>query len=212
MFTGLVEKVGELAGIRQRGNGSELVIKHNKWKESLIIGESIAVQGVCLTVTGINTESFTCDVLNETLNRTCLRNKSTGALLNLERAMKVGDRLGGHIVSGHVDGIGKIESVIVSGDDHIIKISCSNELGEEIITKGSITIDGISLTVIAENGNWFAVAIIPHTWNHTSLYRRKKNDCVNLETDMLGKYVKRYIGMYQQKNSVTMDTLLNAGF
>ena len=212
MFTGLVEKVGELVSMRQRGNGAEIVIKHDKWEEPLVLGESIAVQGVCLTVTAINTDTFICDVLKETLNRTCLGGKATGALLNLERALKVGDRFGGHIVSGHVDGTGKIESVKVTGEDHIIRIVCGNELSEEIITKGSITIDGISLTVIAEGDGWFEVAIIPHTWSNTSLYRRKKNDCVNLETDMLGKYVKRYIGAYQKKSNVTMDMLINAGF
>lgn len=212
MFTGLVETVGKLKSMRQRGNGAELVIQHDKWNEPLVLGESVAVQGVCLTVTGIYDTSFTCDVLNETLQRTCLGEKTVGALLNLERAMKVGDRFGGHIVSGHVDGTGIIDAITVTGDDHLIRINCGTELGEEIITKGSITIDGISLTVTDEGGDWFEVAIIPHTWSETSLHARKKGDCVNLETDMLGKYVKRYIGAYQKKSSVTMDMLRNAGF
>ena len=212
MFTGLVEKVGEFVNVRQRGNGAELTIKHDAWDEPLVLGESVAVQGVCLTVVKCETESFTCDVLNETLNKTNLGSKKTGDYLNLERAMKVGARFGGHIVSGHVDGLGEISGISTSGDDHLIRITCGNELGEELITKGSIAIDGISLTVTAEDDGWFEVALIPHTWTHTSLSQRKKSDYVNLETDMLGKYVKRYIGAYTQKDTLTMDTLTNAGF
>ncbi len=212
MFTGLVEKVGEFVNVRQRGNGAELTIKHDAWDESLVVGESVAVQGVCLTVVSFDNDTFTCDVLNETLNKTNLGSKKGGDQLNLERAMKVGARFGGHIVSGHVDGIGKIADIKSSGDDNLIRITCGNELAEEIITKGSIAIDGISLTVTAEGGDWFEVAIIPHTWAQTSLSQRKKSDQVNLETDMLGKYVKRYIGAYTKKGTLTMDMLTKAGF
>lgn len=212
MFTGLVEKVGAFVNVRQRGNGAELTVKHDCWSEPLILGESVAVQGICLTVVSSGNESFTCDVLNETLNKTNLGTKKIGDYLNLERAMKVGARFGGHIVSGHVDGVGQITEIRSSGDDHIIRIKCDTNLGEEIITKGSITIDGISLTVIAEDSDWFEVAIIPHTWKETSLCQRKNGDMVNLETDILGKYVKRYIGAYTKKSSLTMETILNAGF
>jgi len=212
MFTGLIEKVGEFVNVRQRGNGAELTIRYDNWDEPLVPGESIAVQGVCLTVVKFDEKTFTCDVLNETLSKTNLGLQKSGDYLNLERAMKVGGRFGGHIVSGHVDGIGEISDIKISGDDHLVRVMCGNELGEEIITKGSIAVDGISLTVTAEGGDWFEVAIIPHTWAHTSLSRRKKSDYVNLETDMLGKYVKRYIGAYTKKDALTMDVLTNAGF
>lgn len=212
MFTGLVEKVGEFVNVRQRGNGAELTVAHDGWNEEIVVGESVAVQGVCLTVVRYNEKSFTFDVLNETLSKTNLGRKKTGDYLNLERAMKVGARFGGHIVSGHVDGAGKITDISTVGNDHLIRIVCGNELAEEIITKGSIAIDGISLTVTAEGDDWFEVAIIPHTWKNTSLCQRKKNDYVNLETDVLGKYVKRYIGAYTKQDDLTMDRLVNAGF
>ncbi len=212
MFTGLVEKVGEFVNVRQRGNGAELTVAHDGWSEEIVAGESVAVQGVCLTVVRYNEKSFTFDVLNETLSKTNLGRKKTGDYLNLERAMKVGSRFGGHIVSGHVDGAGKIADISTVGDDHLIRITCGIELAEEIITKGSIAIDGISLTVTAEGDDWFEVAIIPHTWKNTSLCQRKKNDYVNLETDVLGKYVKRYIGAYTKRDDLTMDRLVNAGF
>ncbi len=212
MFTGLVEKVGEFIAVRQRGNGAELTIKHDIWAEPLVLGESVAVQGVCLTVVSFDSTTFTCDVLNETLNKTNLGSKKPGNYLNLERAMQVGARFGGHIVSGHVDGLGTIADIRSSGNDKVIRIECGVDLGDEIITKGSITIDGISLTVTDEGDDWFEVAIIPHTWKHTSLCQRKKGEYVNLETDMLGKYVKRYIGAYNKQTPITMESLVDAGF
>ena len=195
MFTGLVEKVGHLRGIRRSGGGASFEIECGEWDNALELGESVAVQGTCLTVTSAGDGGFTCDVLDETLNRTNLGDKAVGAALNLERALKMGDRLGGHLVSGHVEAVG-----------------CPAELAVGIIEKGSVAIDGISLTVSAVGDDWFEVNIIPFTWEHTSLAERKVGDSVNLETDMLGKYVKRYVDAVAGGGSLSLEKLAAAGF
>ncbi len=212
MFTGLVEKVGHLCERTPRGNGSRLVIEHDSWDTSLEDGESVAVQGAYLTVTGSDSSRFWCDVLAETLEKTTLGSLPAGSALNLERAMRMGDRFGGHIVSGHVDETGSVDSITRRGDDIVIRIRCSQELAGCTVIKGSITLDGVSLTVSDFGEQFVEVNIIPFTLAHTSLHERKEGSAVNLESDILGKYVARLLNRRNECSGVTMERLANAGF
>ncbi len=212
MFTGLIEAVGELRQFTRSGGGAALEIGCPEWNTPLELGESIAVQGACLTVTSFEGASFRCDVLDETLLRTNLADKAIGAALNLERALKLGDRMGGHIVTGHIDAIGTIAEIRPAGRDRIVCVTCDPATAAGVVEKGSIAIDGISLTVSSASDEGFEVNIIPFTWEHTSLRDRAEGDGVNLETDMLGKYVQRYLAASQAGRGVDMDTLAAAGF
>lgn len=210
MFTGLIQQVGKLAGRKARAGGQSLVIRHEPWDSSLIPGESVAVQGACLTVTSVRKAEFTCDVLAETLDKTNLRLAETGAALNLERALRADDRLGGHIVTGHIDGKGVATGLTPKGADWILEVSCDTELLTGIVPKGSVTIDGVSLTVAELRAASFTVHLIPHTWDHTSLQFLKKGRSVNLETDIIGKYVQRYLERMQGGKGMTMEKLMSA--
>ncbi len=212
MFTGLIEAVGRLKSANRSEGGAALEIGCPEWDVPLELGDSVAVQGVCLTVTSCDLTSFVCDVLDETLDRTNLGGKVSGDALNLERAMKLGDRLGGHFVTGHVDAIGTISAIRMSGRDRIVAVKCDPETLSGIVEKGSIAIDGISLTVSAVSESDFEVNIIPFSWEHTSLSARNVGDVVNLETDMLGKYVAKYLLKTSSKAGVGMNTLASAGF
>ncbi len=212
MFTGLIEAVGKLKSANRSQGGAALEISCAEWDVPLQLGDSVAVQGVCLTVTTCDLTSFVCDVLDETLDRTNLGGKASGDALNLERAMKLGDRLGGHFVTGHVDSMGTISAIRMAGRDRIVAIKCDSVTVAGIVEKGSIAIDGISLTVSAVSDSGFEVNIIPFSWEHTSLSGRNVGDKVNLETDMLGKYVTRYMAKVSDKSGVGMNTLAAAGF
>jgi riboflavin synthase len=213
MFTGLIEKIGRIERMERIDTGARLTIAHDVWPSPLVPGESVAVQGACLTVTRPAAQSFTCDVLEETLQRTTLAHAGSGMAVNLERAMRAGDRFGGHMVSGHVDGAGVVRRMENSGRDIVLEIACAPELLGGMVMKGSIAIDGISLTITAINDEAFAVNLIPFTREHTTLNSRKPGDAVNLELDMLGKYVRRYMEQTQSAaKSVTMDDLQRAGF
>ena len=212
MFTGLIEKVGKLEQLQQRGNGVSVSIVSDDWDEPLDEGESIAVNGVCLTVSkAVGSNRFEADVLRETIDKTSLSSKVSGAPLNLERAMRLGDRLGGHMVSGHVDGTGIIGSLRKSGADNVLRISCKNELLAEIVMKGSVALDGISLTVSAIGDGWFEVQIIPHTWSETALSSLNQGSKINIETDMVAKYVRKYINDGTDGPSI-VDKMKSAGF
>lgn len=210
MFTGLIQQVGSLAGKKARGDGMSLAIRHAPWDSPLVMGESIAVQGACLTVTSMSRGEFACDVLNETLKKTNLGGISTGAKLNLERALRADDRLGGHMVTGHVDGLGTVLAFDQKGADWILEVSCEESLLLGIVPKGSISIDGVSLTITDLRPKSFTVCLIPHTLSNTSLQALKKGHVVNLETDIIGKYVQRYLGRMQSGSSVTMEKLQSA--
>ena len=187
-----------------------LIIRHVPWDSPLVMGESIAVQGACLTVTSIGKNEFACDVLNETLKKTNLGESSTGAKLNLERALRADDRLGGHMVTGHVDGLGTVLAFEQKGTDWTLEVSCEESLLSGIVSKGSITIDGVSLTIADLSSKSFTVCLIPHTLSHTSLQALRKGHIVNLETDIIGKYVQRYLGRMQSGQGVTMEKLAAA--
>jgi len=175
-------------------------------------GESIAVDGVCLTAVEADERSVRFDVLMETLHRTGFGERKLGDLVNLERALRLGDAMGGHMVTGHVDGTGTIRSLTRAGRDWVVEAACSNELLSGIVPKGSIALDGISLTVAELRAESFTVHIIPHTWQNTSLSQARVGRLVNLETDIIGKYVARYLQKGLPSSHIGWDTLKNAGF
>ena len=215
MFTGIVEEMGRVELIKRGQHSAILTIGAKKVLEDTKIGDSIAVNGICLTVTSLTSKSFTADVMQETLNRSSLAKLLPGSHVNLERAMPANGRFGGHIVSGHVDGVGKI--VGIKDDDISIwyRIQAKPEIMRYIVEKGSITIDGISLPVAAITDEDFSISAIPHTVSQTILKEKRQGDVVNLETDILGKYVEKLVGTsqtQQKKSSITREFLLQQGF
>jgi riboflavin synthase len=198
MFTGIVAELGEVAGIEQRGDAARLTIRGST--EGVSPGESIAVNGVCLTVTGIldgSPKAFTADVMGETLDRSGLGALTPGAPVNLERSVRLADRLGGHLVQGHVDGTGTIISRSPAGHWDLVRISLPASLSRHVVHKGSIAVDGISLTVSAlgppGGETWFEVCLIPETLKRTTMGTRQPGDVVNLEVDVIAKYVERLL-------------------
>lgn len=191
MFTGLIQDVGTLESVQKRSGGATLQIRTGLPTGDFALGESVAVEGVCLTVTAVSGAVFHADCSPETLRRTTLGDKKPGARLHLERALRLGDRLGGHIVSGHVDGLARIQSVTPEGNAILVTLELPPSLLRYTIEKGSIAIDGVSLTINTLQGNTLSVAIIPHTqeWTHTGTYQ--PGDAVNIEVDMVGKYIER---------------------
>lgn len=189
MFTGIVEEVGKIESV----GGGRISIHAEKVLEGTKIGDSIAVNGVCLTVTTMTKNNFTADVMPETLNRSSLGSLKKGSGVNLERAMAADGRFGGHFVSGHIDGTGTITKMENDGNAVWVYISAPGSILNLIIEKGSIAIDGISLTVAKVNDKEFAVSVIPHTGEETTLLGKKAGDIVNLENDVIGKYVQKLI-------------------
>ena len=212
MFTGLVQQVGRLEQISFRGEAGRLALSA-EFDSPLIIGESIAINGACLTLVEQHGKTTLFDVLRETFEKTSLRDKSPGAPLNLERALRLGDALGGHLVSGHVDGTGELRRIDSAGRDKALFISAPGLIAD-IVPKGSITVDGISLTVVdvAPVDGLFSVHVIPHTWEQTALSSLSGGDRVNLETDMIGKYVRAAITTPSEHSTLTWEALRNAGF
>jgi riboflavin synthase len=197
--------------LQRSGGAGRLALKAGAWMPPVALGESIAIEGVCLTVAQMSGEVLHFDVLEETLAKTTLGSKKPGDGVNLERAVRVGDFLGGHVVSGHVDDVGKIARLGHAGTDRVVEVQCSAEILHGVVPKGSIVINGISLTVVEINANTFTVHIIPHTWDHTSLCSARVGETVNLETDILGKYVQRHLAARKQ-STLTLDKLRAAGF
>ncbi|NMA14887.1 MAG: riboflavin synthase, partial [Clostridia bacterium] len=193
MFTGLVEELGTLTSIVKGARSARLLIGASRVLEDGKIGDSIAVNGVCLTVVAINEKGFQADVMAETLNKSNLGDLRPGEKVNLERALRLSDRLGGHLVSGHIDGVGKIIRQEVMDIAIVTEIEAPPELLKYIIPKGSVAIDGISLTVVSVEENSFTVSLIPHTAKVTSLGFKQVGDKVNLETDIIGKYIERMV-------------------
>lgn len=193
MFTGIVEDIGLVCSIRRSPTEAKVTIRSEKISRDLSLGDSIAVNGICLTVSAFRGDMFTADVMNETWNRTSLRMMRVGGTVNLERAMPAQGRFGGHIVSGHIDGTGKIVRIRKDQNALWYYVQCAPEILEFIVEKGSITVDGISLTVALLEKDRFAVSLIPHTLKETILQFKRAGDLVNLETDMIGKYVKKWM-------------------
>jgi riboflavin synthase len=214
IFTGLIVEVGRVRQIRRRPDGAFIVIEAKKVLDGTRIGDSISINGVDLTVIEMSTDSFAADASLETLSRSTLGEVRSGSRVNLERALAVGERLGGHMVQGHVDGTGTLLSITREGNAYRMRFGFPPELGRYIAMKGSITVDGISLTVAALGDDWFEVAIIPHTWRETSLSDLKIGDRINLEADVLAKYVERLMQRDAEpaEGKLTMEYLIEQGF
>lgn len=215
MFTGIIEEIGTVVSIVRNSQKAKITIKAEKIFSDLKLGDSVAVNGVCLTVSSILLNTFTADVMNETFSRTSLSKLQKKSHVNLERAMSAQGRFGGHIVAGHVDGTGIISSV--QKDDNAVwyTISAPQNIMKYIIEKGSVAIDGISLTVAKLTDTDFSVSIIPHTAQETILSEKAVGDEVNLENDIIGKYVERLLGGSQKtmsKSNITTDFLAQNGF
>ena len=193
MFTGIIEAVGTIREWTPRGAGALAAIGAPPLVAALRAGDSIAVDGVCLTVTGLRGEVFTCDLSPETASRSTLGRLRVGTPVNLERPLRLGDRLGGHIVTGHVDGIGEIVQHLAQGEADLLRIRFPQDLGSLLAMKGSIAVDGISLTVAELSDQLFGVAVIPYTRQQTTLGSKRLGDPVNLETDILAKHVARLL-------------------
>ncbi|ACD23753.1 riboflavin synthase [Clostridium botulinum] len=216
MFTGIVEEVGSLEKLILGGGFGVIEIRANKVLENTKIGDSIASNGVCLTVLEMTKSSFKANVMGETLEKSSLGSLESGNKINLERAMKLEDRFGGHIVSGHIDGVGKITDIEKKVDGTWFTISASKEILKYIIYKGSIAIDGISLTVAYVDDEKFKVSVIPHTLENTILYEKKVQSVINLECDVVGKYIEKLVNNkdkeIKNESNVTMEFLRENGF
>lgn len=215
MFTGIVEEIGEILQINRGSQSAVLHIQCKRVLEGTKIGDSIAVNGVCLTVTGMTENGYTADVMAETLRRSSLGTLKRGSKVNLERAMAADGRFGGHIVAGHIDGVGTIEKIERDETAIWYTITAAREILRYIVGKGSITIDGISLTVASVTEVDFSVSLIPHTQQNTTLSFRQTGDVVNLETDIIGKYVEKLLQPREnasRESKITMEFLAEHGF
>ncbi|CQR74565.1 Riboflavin synthase [Sporomusa ovata DSM 2662] len=215
MFTGLVEELGKVKHIARGSKSVRLSVFGSKVLADVKLGDSIAVNGTCLTVVEFSRDWFTADVMPETVDRTALAGLKAGDTVNLERTLRVGDRLGGHIVSGHIDGVGTILLKEQNDNAIIVRIGAGPEVMRYIISKGSIAIDGTSLTVIDVGADWFTVSLIPHTAAMTTVGLKAAGEPVNLETDIIGKYVEKLLGLQQNtkpEEKITLGFLEQHGF
>lgn len=213
MFTGLVEQVGRIQRVAPEATGARVTVEAGKVLEGSAIGDSIAVNGCCLTVVELGAGSFSAHAGTETLARTTVGTWRPGKRANLERALSAAARLGGHFVQGHVDGVGSLEAVMPEGETTRLRFSLPPELSLFVVEKGSIAVDGISLTVTTCTDRAFEVAIIPHTLSHTTLGTLSPGEAVNVETDILAKYVQRMLGaMGSRRGEITEEFLREHGF
>lgn len=216
MFTGIIEEMGKVQKISLAGSSGQIEVQAHRVLAGTRIGDSIAVNGVCLTVTAIRPDGFTADIMAETYRRSNLGQRKAGDLVNLERAMEAGRRFGGHIMSGHIDGTGVIQSCRREENAVWVTIRTKPEILRLIVEKGSVGIDGISLTVAAVGDADFQVSVIPHTGEETTLLKKKPGDLVNLENDIVGKYVEKLLGLKEAgkeeaASGITMDFLKEYG-
>lgn len=209
MFTGLVAELGTVQKLTRQGNSYHLTVSAKKVMANLKMGDSVAVNGACLTVVKMSGDGFTADVMPETVRLTNIGSLNCGDKVNLERTLRLCDGLDGHIVSGHVEGLGTIAAQKADGIAVVVTIAAPPELLKYTIKKGSIAVDGISLTVTEVTSSSFSVSLIPHTAKETTLGFKTVGDTVNLETDILGKYVERMLNLYnqQEKNTTSADSL-----
>lgn len=212
MFTGLIEDTGRVTSLLIRSEAGVLSVETALPTAEVAIGDSIAVNGACLTVTAKSNNGLTFDVSPESLSRTTIGTLCSGNRVNLERALRLGDRLGGHIVSGHVDCSGQLSRSENRSGNHVLQFTLPPEYSRYLVEKGSITIDGISLTVNTVSRDGFSVSIIPHTFSNTTLDQLKIGDRVNLETDIIGKYVERLTSPWKPGGGLSMKTLAENGF
>ena len=213
MFTGIIEELGKIDSLQPHEGGAKIRISAELVTQGTNDGDSIAVNGVCLTALDVSAEGFSADVSQETLNRSTLGQLITGSRVNLERAVTPSTRLGGHIVQGHVDGRGEFISATKSGDFWTVRIGYPADMGQYFVYKGSVSVEGISLTIASLSDSYFEIAIIPKTWELTNLSTLNPGDAVNLEADVIAKYVERIMTYRETKtDGVTMELLKDAGF
>lgn len=218
MFTGIVEEIGLVLSVKDVDKSRVIKIKCNKVIEDIKIGDSICTNGVCLTATKLGKDYFIADVMMESLKRSNISQLKEGDIVNLERALSVNGRLNGHIVSGHIDGMGTIIGAENHGNSTVIKVECSSELLQYMVCKGSITLDGTSLTISSLKENYFEVSIIPHTKDESIILKKSIGQAINIECDMLLKYIKRlmdfsaYKSNESNKSNLTLNLLKENGF
>ncbi|MEA5136228.1 MAG: riboflavin synthase [Candidatus Fimivivens sp.] len=212
MFTGIIEETGTIRAIRKGGHSAIVTIGALAVLDGLKLGDSVAVNGVCLTVVSLSDSAFAADVMHETMTRSNLWSLNAGRIVNLERAMPMNGRFGGHIVSGHIDGTGVIHSVQKDENAVWYTVKASPAILRYVIEKGSIAIDGISLTVAKVSAHDFSVSVIPHTAKSTTLGERRVGDTVNLENDCIGKYVEKLLGVPAQQSGISKELLSRYGF
>lgn len=213
MFTGIIEELGTIRRITSARDGARLEVSARTVLTDARLGDSISVNGVCLTIVDKSSDWFAADVSAETLRRTSLKQAKAGSRVNLERAMAATSRFGGHIVQGHVDGTGEFLEARASGDGWVVRVGFPAELARYIVEKGSISVDGISLTVAALGNTWFEIAVIPHTWKMTNLGSLERGAAVNLEVDIIAKYVERMMAhLSEPKSKLTLETLSELGY
>lgn len=218
MFTGIIEETGSIVGLEKYASGAKLKISAKIVTQNTIEGDSIAVSGVCLTAINIKPDGFSADVSGETLDKSTLGQLKIGSVVNLERAVTPSTRLGGHIVQGHVDARGRFVSATQNGEFWTVRVGFPPEMAKYLIYKGSIAVEGVSLTIAELQADYFEIAVIPKTWELTNFSRLKAGDAVNLEADIIGKYVER-IMLYgkadakgEKSEGVTIGSLRKAGF
>jgi len=212
MFTGLVEEVGQIRVCQKRGDGLSLTIKASHILSDLAIGDSVAIDGVCLTVEKFTSFDFSVQAVGETVSRTTLGHKSVGDNVNLERAMQAKSRFGGHFVQGHVDGVASILNIEKRDPGYWLTVRLPEDLVRFVVEKGSITLDGLSLTVAKIESANISVAIIPHTWNMTTLQHKKVGQKINVEVDILAKYINNFLQPYKNTSGLSLDKLSELGF
>jgi riboflavin synthase len=215
MFTGIIEETGRIDMLRTESRGATMRIASASIPGSLKPGDSIAVNGVCLTVTAGDNASFQCELSPETMRRTSFEHAREGTLVNLERSLLLGARLGGHFVLGHVDAVGRLSYSQPSGAGAEVRFEFPKEIERYLVFKGSVAVDGISLTIASLEQECFSVAVIPHTLRNTNLHSLRSGDCVNLEVDILGKYFERFwsLGLAKDRSSrISLDYLKEQGF
>jgi len=212
MFTGIVETTGKITAINATQGGKRLRIDVGQIAGDCALGASVCVSGVCLTVADIHGDEIDFDVVTETFNRSTLGSKRVGDVVNLERSLKVGGRLDGHFVQGHVDAVAVVTRIQPIPGKHIVRLRVDTDLRAYIVPKGSITIDGVSLTIASVDGSEFEVALIPTTLQHTTISRLQTGDRVNIETDIIARTIVHQLSLANSRDGVTMETLREAGF
>jgi riboflavin synthase len=215
MFTGIIEEIGMITGFSPIRGGKKITIRADKISDDLKVDHSVSVNGVCLTVVNISGKLFTVEAVGETLDKSTLSDIKKSTFVNLERAMKLGDRLGGHLVQGHVNGMGKISQLVQRGDNWYMEIDLPEELIRYVIPEGSIAIDGISLTVANCIGTKVGISIIPHTFKNTTFSLAKLGQKCNVENDLVGKYLEKWLNYPsngKNKSPITLDWLQSQGF
>ncbi len=215
MFTGLIEEIGIIGQIRSMRDGRRLFIEARKVTSDCKVDDSVAVNGVCLTVVQTEAHGFWVEAVGETLRKTTVGQWRTGLKVNLERALRLNDRLGGHLVQGHVNGIGYIRQIRALGENYVVRVEVPAPLLRYLILEGSVAIDGISLTVADLTERTIGLSIIPHTFNHTNLRHRQIGNAVNIEVDLIAKYVERLLGFKEDQTTagvITPEWLRRMGF